>query len=104
GESRIKTPLSPTTIIGSQDRPFSLGHGLGDNSGGIQLMESSFYPTASGVSHSYSSANLGQMPFESNNTGTFWPPHRSQMRLQSRRSQSRDDLISSVADAHMVNV
>nr|KAK2408639.1 putative apyrase [Trifolium repens] len=103
GESRIKTPLSPT-IAGSQDRPFSLGHGLGDNSGGIQLMESSFYPAASSVSHSYSSTNLMQMPFESNNIGTFWPPHRSQMRLQSRRSQSREDLSSSVADAHIAKV
>lgn len=103
GESRTKTPLSPT-IAGSQDRPFSLGHGLGDNSAGIQMMESSFYPAASSVSHSYSSTNLGQMPFDSSNIGTFWKPHRSQMRLQSRRSQSREDLNSSVADAHMVNV
>ncbi|XP_058767794.1 probable apyrase 7 [Vicia villosa] len=103
GESRIKTPLSPT-IAGSQDRPFGLGPGLGDNSGGIQMMESSFYPAASSVSHSYSSSNLGQMPFDSSNIGTFWSPHRSQMRLQSRRSQSREDLNSSVADPHTVKV
>ncbi|TKY58428.1 apyrase 7 [Spatholobus suberectus] len=103
GDGRIKTPLSPT-IAGSQDRPFSLGHGLGDNSGSIQLMESSFYPSASSVSHSYSSNNLGQMQFDSSNIGTFWSPHRSQMRLQSRRSQSREDLNSSLAETHMVKV
>ncbi|XP_061355137.1 probable apyrase 7 [Gastrolobium bilobum] len=101
GDARIKTPLSPT-ITGSQDRPFSLGYGLGDDSGSIQLMESSFYPSASGVSHSYSSSNLGQMQFDGSNIGTFWSPHRSQMRLQSRRSQSREDLSSSVAEAHLV--
>lgn len=67
-------------------------------------MESSFYPSASSVSHSYSSNNLGQMQFDSSNIGTFWSPHRSQMRLQSRRSQSREDLNSSVAEAHMVKV
>ncbi|XP_019446949.1 PREDICTED: probable apyrase 7 isoform X2 [Lupinus angustifolius] len=100
-----KTPLSPT-IASSQERPFSTEHGLSVNNGGggIQLMESSFYPSASSVSHSYSSSNLSQMQFDSSNIGTFWTPHRSQMRLQSRRSQSRDDLISSVPDAHIVNL
>ncbi|XP_027346674.1 probable apyrase 7 [Abrus precatorius] len=102
-DGRTKTPLSPT-IAGSQDRPFSLGHGLGDNSSDIQLMESTFYPSASNVSHSYSSSNLGQMQFDSSNMGTFWSPHRSKMRLQSRRSQSREDLNSSLAEAHMVKV
>lgn len=68
------------------------------------MIESSFYPASSSVSHSYSSSNLGQMPFDSSNIGTFWSPHRSQMRLQSRRSQSREDLNSSVADPHMVKV
>lgn len=95
-------PLSPT-IAGTQERPFGLGPGLGDSSSGIQLMESSLYPSASGVSHSYSSNNLGQMQFDSSN-GTFWTPHRGQMRLQSRRSQSREDLNSSMAEAHMVKV
>lgn len=103
GDGRIKTPLSPT-IAASQDRPFSLGHGLGDNSGSIQLMESSFYPSASSVSHSYSSNNLGQMQFDNSSIGTFWSPHRSQMRLQSRRSQSREDLNSSLVEPHMVKV
>ena len=100
GDARIKAPLSPT-VAGSQDRPFSLGV---DNGGGIQLAESSFYPSASSVSHSYSSSNLGQMQFDSSNMGTFWTPHRSQMRLQSRRSQSREDLNSSLAETHMVKV
>ncbi|KAK7262803.1 hypothetical protein RJT34_30384 [Clitoria ternatea] len=103
GDGRTKTPLSPT-VEGSQDRPFSLGHGLGDNGGGIQLMESPFFPSASSVSHSYSSNNLGQMQFDSSNMGTFWSPHRSQMRLSSRRSQSREDLNSSLAETHMVKV
>ncbi|RDX93210.1 putative apyrase 7, partial [Mucuna pruriens] len=103
GDGKIKTPLSPT-IAGPQDRPFSPGHGLGVNSGGIQLMESSFYPSASSVSHSYSSSNLGQMQFDTNNIGTFWSPNRSQMRLQSRRSQSREDLNSSLAEPHVVQV
>ncbi|KAL5172865.1 putative apyrase 7 [Glycine soja] len=101
GDGRTKTPLSPT-IAGSQDRPFSLGHGLSDNSGNIQLMESSFHPSASSVSHSYSSNNLGQMQFDSSSIGAFWSPHRSQMHLQSRRSQSREDLNSSLAETHMV--
>ncbi|KAK7360424.1 hypothetical protein VNO77_02417 [Canavalia gladiata] len=103
GDGRIKTPLSPT-IAGSQDRPFGLGHGFGDNSGGIQLMESTFYPSAGSVSHSYSSNNLGQMQFDSSNMGAFRSPHRNQMRLQSRRSQSREDLSSSLAETHMVKV
>ena len=96
-------PLSPT-VAGSQGSPFGLGHGLGDDSGGIQLMESSLYPSASSVSHSFSSTNLGQMQFDSSTMGAFWSPHRSQMRLQSRRSQSREDLNSSVAEAHLVKV
>lgn len=93
-------PLSPT-IAGSQQGPFGLGHNLG--SGGIQLMGSSLYPSTTGVSHSYSSSSLGQM-IESGSMGSIWSPHRSQMRLQSRRSQSREDLNSSLAEAHMVKV
>ncbi|XP_061341767.1 probable apyrase 7 [Gastrolobium bilobum] len=103
GDGRIKMPLSPR-IAGPQESPFGLGHGLGDNSGGIQLMESSLYPSASSVSHSYSSNNLGQMQSDSSSMPAFWSPHRSQMRLQSRRSQSREDLNSSVAEAHLVKV
>ncbi|XP_057758403.1 probable apyrase 7 isoform X1 [Arachis stenosperma] len=103
GDGRIKMPLSPTVAC-SQGSPFGVGHGLGDDGGGIQLMESSLYPSASSFSHSFSSTSLGQMQFDSNTMGAFWSPHRTQMRLQSRRSQSREDLDSSVAEAHLVKV
>ncbi|PRQ27353.1 putative apyrase [Rosa chinensis] len=103
GDGRVKTPLSPTIAGGVQQRPFGLGHGL-NNSGGIQLMESSLYPSSSSISHSYSSNSLGQMQFDSSSMGSFWSPHRSQMRLQSRRSQSREDLNSSLTEAHMAKV
>lgn len=96
-------PLSPTIAGGAQRRPFGLGDSL-NSGGGIQLMESSLYPSTSSMSHSYSSNNLGQMQFDSSSMGSFWSPHRSQMRLQSRRSQSREDLNSSLAEAHMVKV
>ncbi|XP_015889180.2 probable apyrase 7 [Ziziphus jujuba] len=101
GDGRVKMPLSPT-VAGAQQRPFGLAHGLGSSSG-IQLMESSVYPSTSSVTHSYSSSNLGQMQFDSS-MASFWSPHRSQMRLQSRRSQSREDLNSSLAEAHSVKV
>ncbi|KAL6207642.1 hypothetical protein ACLB2K_018599 [Fragaria x ananassa] len=103
GDGRVKTPLSPTVAAGVQQRPFGLGHGL-NNGGGIQLMESSLYPSSSSISHSYSSNSLGQMQFDSSSMGSFWSPHRSQMRLQSRRSQSREDLNSSLTEAHMTKV
>lgn len=101
-DERIKMPLSPT-VAGSRGSPFGLGRGFGDNNGGIQLVGSSLYPSSSGVSHSYSSNSLGQVQFDSSgsNMGAFWPPNRSQMRLQSRRSQSREDLNSSVVEAHL---
>lgn len=104
-DGRIKMPLSPT-VSGSQGSPFGLGRGFGDNNGGIQHAGSSLHASSSGVSHSYSSNSLGQMQFDSSNInmGAFWSPHRSQMRLQSRRSQSREDLNSSVAEAHLVKV
>lgn len=92
-------PLSPT----AQERPFGFGHGLSGSGGGssssIQLIESS-YPSS--VLHSYSSSNLGQI--DGGIMASFRPPHRSQMHLQSRRSQSREDLNSSLAEAHMVKV
>ncbi|CAI0442009.1 unnamed protein product [Linum tenue] len=100
GDGRVKMPLSPTVASG-QYRPFGLGHGLGES--GVQLMEPAIYTASGSVSHSYSSNSLGQM-VESSSMASFWPPHRGQMRLQSRRSQSREDLTSSVADAHMVKV
>lgn len=94
-------PLSPT-VGNSPQRPFGLAHGLGGSS--IELVESSLYPSTSGVSHSYSASSLGQMQFDNSTISSFWSPHRSQMRLQSRRSQSREDLSSSLAESHMVKV
>lgn len=94
-------PLSPT-VAGSQQRPFSMSRGLSGSS--VELMESSLHQSSSSVSHSYSSNSLGQMQFESSGMGSFWTPHRGQMRLQSRRSQSREDLNSSLAEAHVGKV
>ena len=101
GDGRVKMPLSPTIAAG-QHRPFGTGHGFSGSS--IQLMESSLYPSTSSVSHSYSSGSLGQMQVDNSTMGSFWSPHRSQMRLQSRRSQSREDLNSSLAEPHLVKV
>ncbi|KAI7749885.1 hypothetical protein M8C21_019770, partial [Ambrosia artemisiifolia] len=88
GEGRMKTPLSP--VARAQKRPFGSD---------TQVAESALYASSSSggssIMHSMSSSNLGQMQFDS----AFYPaPHRSQMRLQSRRSQSREDLISSLSD------
>ncbi|XP_020097320.1 probable apyrase 7 isoform X2 [Ananas comosus] len=90
GDGRIKMPLSPT-VAASDQHPFSQ----------IQLMESSIHPL--GVSHSYSAGSLGQMQFP-NGFGSFWSPHRGQTTLQSRRSQSREDLSASLAEAHLGKV
>lgn len=92
GEGRVKMPLSP--VASAQNRAFSPD---------IQLAESS---SLSNVAHSFSSSSLTQSQFDSNsNTSGFYSgPHRGQMRLQSRRSQSREDLNCSVADAHLVKV
>lgn len=94
GDGRVKMPLSPT-VAGTQARPFGLGPSMVNGSSGIQLVEGSLYPSASNVVRSYSSNNIGQMQIDGSN-GAFWTPHRSQMRLQSRRSQSREDLMSSM--------
>lgn len=96
GEARMKMPLSPT-IGGSQHRPFGMGEGLGNSS--IQLMEYSIQPSSRSVSHSYSAGSFSQMHIENNGMGSSWKPNRSQ-RLQSRRSQSREDL----AEAHLAKV
>ncbi|CAA7398222.1 unnamed protein product [Spirodela intermedia] len=96
GDTRVKMPLSPTTSA-TEQRPFGVGHGLGGSCS--QLSESSLHPSG-GVSHSYSSGSLGQMPQDSV-VAPFWTSHRSQMQLQSRRSQSREDLSSSLAEIHM---
>ncbi|KAG8085869.1 hypothetical protein GUJ93_ZPchr0010g8432 [Zizania palustris] len=92
GDARTKTPLSP--VAGSVPHPFSMSHGLGGN--GVQLMESS--RQSLGVYHSYSVGSLGQMQFSSG----MWKP--GQTTLQSRRSQSREDLTSSLADLHVPKV
>ncbi|KAL4556935.1 hypothetical protein LXL04_035102 [Taraxacum kok-saghyz] len=90
GEGRVKMPLSP--VASAQNRSFGPD---------VQLAESS---SLSSVAHSFSSSSLGQSQFDStSNMSGFYPgPHRGQMRLQSRRSQSREDLNCSVADAHLV--
>lgn len=94
GDGRPKMPLSPT-VAGAQQRPFGMGYGLGGSS--IQLSESSLDLVGGGISSNYSSGSLGQMQYD-NATGSSWVPHRSQMQLQSRRSQSREDLSSSLAN------
>ncbi|KAJ0988170.1 hypothetical protein J5N97_006526 [Dioscorea zingiberensis] len=96
GDGRGKMPLSPT-VAGSEQHPFGMGHGFGASS--LQLVESSSHAVGAGVSHSFSSSSLGQMQF-SNGAGSFWAPHRGQSTLQSRRSQSREDLVSSLAESH----
>ncbi|KAF8397221.1 hypothetical protein HHK36_016129 [Tetracentron sinense] len=102
GDGRVKMPLSPT-IAGSQQRSFGMEHSFGSSS--IQLMESSLHTSIGSVSHSYSSGSLRQMQFDSGGMGSFrTTPHRNQMHLQSRRSQSREDLNASLAEAHMVKV
>jgi hypothetical protein len=92
---RTKTPLSPT-VAGSDPRRFSMSHGLGGSS--VQLMESS--TQSLGAYHSYSVGSLGQMQFSSGVRN----PSRGQTTLQSRRSQSREDLISTLADIHVPKV
>jgi len=95
GDGRTKTPLSPT-VAGSDPSPFSMSHGLGGSS--VQLMESS--RQSLGVYHSYSVGSLGQMQFSSGVRN----PSRGQTTLQSRRSQSREDLSSTLADIHVPKV
>ncbi|KAK1266806.1 putative apyrase 7 [Acorus gramineus] len=95
---RVKTPLSPT-IAGSEQHSFGMGHWFGGSN--IEPTESFSYQSNVGVSHSYSSGSLGQMQFD-NSLG--WTPNRGQTRLQSRRSQSREDLNSSLAESHIVKV
>ncbi|XVF52235.1 hypothetical protein PTKIN_Ptkin05aG0003000 [Pterospermum kingtungense] len=100
GDGRVKMPLSPT-VGGSQQTPFGLGHSLSNS---IQLTESSLYPSTSSVSHSYSANSLWQMQFDSSSMGSFRSPHGSQMQLQSRRSQSREDLNALLAETQTVKV
>lgn len=88
-------PLSPT--VSDSQRSQFIGIALGDS--GNQFTKSS-----GSVAHSYSSGNLGQLQFESNKVGSSWTPNRSQNRLQSRRSQSREDLHSSLSEANLVKL
>ncbi|XP_008782414.2 probable apyrase 7 [Phoenix dactylifera] len=98
GDGRVKTPLSPT-VSGSEQHPFGMGYGFSGST--IQLTESSLHPL--GVSHSYSTGSLGQIQ-SGDGMGSFWPPHRGQTTLSSRRSQSREDLSASLAEAHITKV
>lgn len=81
----MKTSLSPIVAF-SEQRPFGSG---GSN---LQLTESSSQPL--GFAHSFSSGSLGQMQFGNGMRSFFKSPLRGHT-LQSRRSQSREDLISS---------
>lgn len=94
-------PLSPITAR-NQRRPFGTGLGLSGIS--LELTESSMYSSSSSVERSYSSDSLGQMQFDGGNMGSFWAPRRSQTRLQSRRSQSREELNSSFTEAHLLKL
>ncbi|KAJ1690629.1 hypothetical protein LUZ63_014784 [Rhynchospora breviuscula] len=89
-----KLPLSPT-IAGSGPHPFGTAHSL---SGTVPLTELS---NLSGVSHSYSAGSLGQMQYAINGN---WKPSRGQTTLQSRRTPSREDLSTSLADVHLAKV
>eukprot|EP01018_Ginkgo_biloba_P000015 Gb_21650 [translate_table: standard] len=97
GEGRVKIPLSPTTSGFQQ--PFGLGQTIAG--GSVQLVDSLVHqsPTSAGVS--FSASSLGQMQ---NDIGTLRTPHRGQTRLQSRRSQSREDLSLSVSESHIVKL
>lgn len=96
--ARAKDPLSPAPAPGTRKNPF--GAEVRPNDGGNK-----FYSSPGSVAHSYSSGSLGQLQLENTNLGPVWtPPNRSQMRLQSRRSQSREDLISSITEANTMNL
>lgn len=101
GDGRVnKMPLSPTAA--ERERPFGAVHRL--NGSSIQLSETSIYSGSSSFMSSFSSGSIGQMHFDNNSMCSMWPPHRSKMHLQSRRSQSREDLNSSLAEVHMAKV
>ncbi|KAH0870911.1 hypothetical protein HID58_077933 [Brassica napus] len=86
----VKTPLSPTV------RVHRIGHVVWKQHTAhgvflIVLIEQQRY------------AYLGEC--KSTVVVSFWSsPRRSQMRLQSRRSQSREDLSSSLAESHMLKM
>ncbi|GAA0139757.1 nucleotide phosphatase [Lithospermum erythrorhizon] len=91
GDGRVKLPLSPTD---ANTRPNTFDHI------GIQLTKSPLY-RASSVSPSLSSDSLGNIQSDNTSIGSPWPPHRSKMRLQSRKSQSREDLYSGFIKFYM---
>ncbi|KAK4748759.1 hypothetical protein SAY87_015345 [Trapa incisa] len=96
-DRKFKTPLSPINED-SQHLPIRLGHGVGGSC--IQLTDLPLlYPPAGGVSHSFSSSSLRNMQFNGTSMTCIWSPRGNQMHLQSRRSQSREELSSSIAEA-----
>lgn len=89
-------PLSPA-VSDSQRSQFDAGVALSESS-------NPFTKSSGSVGHSYSSGNLGQLQFENNNVGSSWTPNRGQTRLQSRRSQSREDLHSSLSEVNLAKL
>ncbi|KAL8162641.1 hypothetical protein V2J09_014130 [Rumex salicifolius] len=100
GDERVKMPLSPTAA--EQVRSYGAVHRLSGN--GIQHSETSMCSSSSSFLSSFTSGSIGHMQLDNNSMGPIWSPHRTQMQLQSRRSQSREDLNSSLAEAHMAKV
>lgn len=96
GDGRAKIPLSPSNS-GCQ-QPFGLAQSLGG--GSVQHADSLKHQSTVSVGLCFPS-NLGQIQTD---TGPLWTPHRGQMRLQSRRSQSREDLSLSVLESHVVKL
>eukprot|EP00253_Pinus_taeda_P004539 PITA_04539 len=96
GDGRAKIPLSPSNS-GCQ-QPFGLAQSLAG--GSVQHADSLKHQSTVSVGLCFPS-NLGQIQTD---TGPLWTPHRGQMRLQSRRSQSREDLSLSVLESHVVKL
>ncbi|KAH9309143.1 hypothetical protein KI387_037054, partial [Taxus chinensis] len=96
-DGRIKIPLSPSTT--SFQQPFGLGQTLAG--GSVEQVDSGIHQSPASIGLGFPSSILGQIQ---NDCGTMWTPHRSQTRLQSRRSQSREDLVSSVLESHIIKL
>uniref|UniRef100_A0A0D6QWU4 Apyrase n=1 Tax=Araucaria cunninghamii TaxID=56994 RepID=A0A0D6QWU4_ARACU len=96
-DGRLKIPVSPSTS--SFQQQFGLGQSLAGGSG--QHVDPNMHQSPTSIGMSFSSNNVGQIQ---NDTATTWTPHRGQTRLQSRRSQSREDLNSSILDSHVVKL
>lgn len=97
GDGRAKIPLSPSNSGFQQ--PFGLGQTLAGVS--VQHADSLMHQSSTSVGSCFSSGTLGQIQSD---TGSLWTPHRGQTRLQSRRSQSREDLSLSVLESHVVKL